>query len=108
MNFDFDRAINQFDIPVPTGVNVVSTAFYDGDADTDNDWKISSPTGTLTFKALDGTGLKWGSLVSFRFVADREPIVVTGSLSIQQAGSPSALSVRTFTGSDVLFRNSFE
>jgi hypothetical protein len=110
MNFDFDRAIDQFDIPVPTGVNVMSSAFFDGDADGANDWSISDPSinDILTFKAPDGMSLTWGSLVSFRFVADREPLAITGSLSVAQAGSPSTLNVRTFTGTDLLFRDSFE
>ena len=108
MNLDFDRAIKGFDIPVPGGVNISMVAFFDGDSDPGNNWEITVSAGSISFRAQDDASLKWGSLVSFRFVADRQPAEVTATLLTAEGGSPDSLQTTTFSPLDLLFEDSFE
>ena len=108
MNLDFDRAVDGFDIPVPDGVNLSSIGFFDGDSDPVNDWLVSTPPGFISFRAPDGVSLKWGSLVSFRFVADRAPVEVPATLMIAADGSPDRLGTTTFSAVEILFEDGFE
>jgi hypothetical protein len=108
MNMDFDRAIDRLDIPVSQVVEVLSTGFFDGDESAANDWVSSRPLGLLRFQAPEGTSLKWGSLVSFRFVANDAPNTGTASLGVAQAGEPDTLSAGTFTSTGLSFRDGFE
>jgi hypothetical protein len=108
MNIDFDRAIERFDIPVPAGMTVLDTDYFDGDTDTSNDWVVSLQPGVLRFQAPDGVSLKWGSLISFRFLADRAPVEAEAELKVAVAGVPQSLKIKTLTGAPLIFKDSFE
>lgn len=108
INIDFDRAIDGFDIPVPVGMNVIETDYFDGDADTDNDWVASFPPDLVRFQAPDGVALKWGSLVSFRFVSDRQPVEAEAVLGVAVAGTPQILSIKTLSGVALIFEDGFD
>ena len=108
MNLDFDRAIDGFDIPVPDGVSLTMAEFFDGDSDPDNNWLITTPPGSIRFQAPENVSLKWGSLVSFRFEADRAPEEVTASLTVAGAGMPDHLEATTFSAVAILFEDGFE
>jgi hypothetical protein len=108
MNIDFDRAVNGFDIPIPDPANLSLAVFFDGDSDTANDWAVTTPPGILRFQAPENISLKWGSMVSFRFIIDREPVVVNASLMVANEGTPSSLSGNILGADRSLFKDGFE
>ena len=108
MNFDFDRALDRFDIPFPDNFTLLSSAYFDGDTDDSNDWVATSPAGLLRFQAPENVSLKWGSLVSFRFLADQAPVEVEATLDAAQVGEPDSLTVRTFSAVELVFDDGFE
>ena len=82
--------------------------FFDGDNSALNDWVAVLQDGFLSFQAPENVELKWGSLVSFRFVTDREPVEVSASLKVSGDLDPGNISIRTFSGADWMFRDGFE
>ena len=108
MNFDFDRAIDVFEIPVSLAVEVSDAEFFDGDPDSANNWVATLQPGSLKFQGSESSKLKWGSLVSFRFVADEPPNVATAALHVADAGEPDSLGINLLTSSTLLFEDSFE
>ncbi len=108
MNFDFDRAIDRFDIPVAPGVTVSIAEFFDGDLEIGNDWTVSAQPGLLSFEAAEPDRLKWGSLVSFRFVANKPPNTDIATLHIAEAGDPDSLNASILTSTSLLFEDGFE
>ncbi len=108
MNFDFDRAIDGFDIPIASGVAISGVEFFDGDLEIANDWTVSTPPGLLSFLAAEPDRLRWGSLVSFRFVADKPPNADTAALGVAQAGDPESLNASVLTSTSLLFEDGFE
>ena len=108
MNFDFDRAISGFEIPVSLAVTVSEAEFFDGDPDIENNWLATIQPGLLKFEAGDSDKLKWGSLVSFRFVADAPPNVARAALHVADPGEPGSLDINMLTSSTLLFDDGFE
>jgi len=108
MNFDFDRAIGSFDIPVSAAVSIIETAFFDGDTDSENNWVANTQPALVSFTASDTDELKWGSLVSFRFIADKRPNPGVGTLHVADAGEPSSLNINLLTSTNLIFDDSFE
>ena len=108
MNFDFDRAIDSFDIPISTAVNVTEAAFFDGDTDGENNWVATTQPGLVSFQASGPDKLKWGSLVSFRFIADKRPNSDVATLHVADAGDPASLNVNLLTSTSLIFEDSFE
>jgi hypothetical protein len=95
MNFDFDRRIRSFSVPLPAGVELASVAFYDGNDDPGDDWQStvtasaivwSTPAGEPAVGALD-----WGTLFNFRFDANAAPSGPTATMEVLEAGSPNQL-----------------
>jgi hypothetical protein len=95
MNFDFDRRIRSFSVPLPAGVELASVAFYDGDAAPGNDWQSlvtateivwTTPAGDPELGALD-----WGTLYNFRFDANAAPTDPMTTLGVLESGSPTQL-----------------
>jgi hypothetical protein len=101
MNFDFDRRLHSFSVPLPAGAELASIGFHDGDQDPGNDWQAvvsaseitwSTPTGDPGLGALD-----WGTLYSFRFDANAAPVSPdpTATMDVLEAGSPMQLTAAT-------------
>ena len=108
MNFDFDRAIDGFEIPLSLAVRVSEAEFFDGDPDSENNWLATIQPGLLRFEAAENDKLKWGSLVSFRFIADQPPNVGRASLHVADPGEPGSLNINMLTSSALLFEDGFE
>jgi hypothetical protein len=90
MNFDFDRRIRSFSLPLPAGVVLASVGFHDGDGDLANDWQ-ATVTGTeivwSTLAAEPARGaLDWGTLYNFRFDANAAPVAAAATLGILETG----------------------
>ena len=78
------------------------------DSNPDNDWIITTTPGQISFRAPEGVSLKWGSLASFRFVADRVPVETPATLYVAGEGVPTSLAANTLSAVEILFRDGFE
>jgi len=108
MNFDFDRALDRFEIPIASAVNVSEAVFFDGDTDSANEWVATIQPGLLSFQAAATDKLKWGSLVSFRFIADQPPNPGVATIHVADTGEPASLNINLLTSTSLLFEDSFE
>ena len=99
MNFDFDRRIRSFSVPLPAGVELASIGFHDGDLDPGNDWQATVTAGDITWSTPAGdpqlNALDWGTLYSFRFDANAAPAAPdpVAGMDVLEAGSPSQLTL---------------
>ncbi|TVQ33662.1 MAG: hypothetical protein EA370_11550, partial [Wenzhouxiangella sp.] len=83
MNFDLDRGIDSFRIPV-AGAEV-SDVWMGGPPDVlDSPWSHSLVNGRLVFEAPEGEILPWFTLYNFEFVANVPP--VASNLVLNMAG----------------------
>jgi hypothetical protein len=83
MNFDLDRGINAFRIPV-VGVDL-SEIWMGGPPDVlEAPWSNSVDNGKLVFTAPDGEILPWFTLYNFEFVTNSPPVEST--LELNMAG----------------------
>jgi len=95
MNFDFERKIASFSIPVGAGQIVSDTGFGDANGNASDDWTASVGGGRVTWTAPAGNALDWGTLYNFRFDVNAPPGETLATLTPLDAGSPSAFAVRT-------------
>ena len=108
MNLDFDRAIDSIEIPIGYDVTIQSISFNDGDANAANDWLITVSNNTLKFETPESAQLKWGSLISFSYVADRAPEPHNATLGVAAEGLPENLILQTLGTGDTVFEDGFE
>jgi hypothetical protein len=95
MNFDFERQIRKFSLRIGPGQIVSNAGFGDADGNPQNDWTPSVAGGLITWTAPAGNALDWGTLYNFRVDADAAPVVSAATLTPLDAGSPTAVVVRT-------------
>jgi len=95
MNFDFERQIRSFSLPVASGQAVSNAGFSDADGDPLNDWTPSVANLRVTWTAPAGHALDWGTLFNFRMDVDAAPVESTATLTPLQPGSPEGVVVRT-------------
>jgi hypothetical protein len=95
MNFDFERQVQSFSLPIGTGQTVSNPGFDDGDADPQNDWTASIANGHITWTAPAGNALDWGTLFNFRIDADAAPVQSAARLTPFQPGGPAEIPVQT-------------
>ncbi len=97
MNFDFDRQVRSFSVPLPPGVELASVGFHDGDRDPGNDWLPTVTATEITWSTPAGDpglgALDWGTLYSFRFDANAAPAAPDPAavMAVLEAGSPMQL-----------------
>ncbi len=106
-NMNVHRAARAFTIPVPAGVTVTDVGFHDvdyhsgdgvGGVNVDGtDWTVTAADGAITWSTdafkrnENANALRWGTLYSFRFTADRGPGVVEGGLDPFRPGDPGTI-----------------
>jgi hypothetical protein len=95
VNFDFERQIRSFALPVGPGQTVSNAGFSDADGDPQNDWTPSVADLRVTWTAPAGNALDWGTLYSFRIDVDAAPVETTATLTPLEAGSPQEVGVHT-------------
>ena len=93
MNFDFDRQIDSFRLPLRPGISVSNVSFADADVDVVNDWTASFGTHSITWDAAAGNEMDWSTLYSFGFDADTAPVETTASIGVFEAGAPSGIQI---------------
>ena len=91
MNFDFERQIRSFSLPVAAGQAVSNAGFSDADGDPLNDWTPSVANLRVTWTAPVGHALDWGTLFNFRMDVDAAPVESTAALTPLQPGSPEGV-----------------
>ncbi len=96
MNFDFDRAIGSFSVPIANGVTAAYARFSDVDDDPDNDWVADVQVAAVRWDAPPGHALGWGLLYNFGFIANANPGHATAILGAFAPGDPSELAAATF------------
>jgi hypothetical protein len=89
LNFDFDRQIDHFEVPIDAATAVGNLRSRGLGDDPANDWTATIGSDSISWYAPAGTGLDWGMLVSFGFDADAAPIASEVSVGAREAGSPA-------------------
>ncbi len=95
MNFDFERQIDSFSIPIGPGRSVSNTGFGDANGNPLDDWTVSVSGARVTWTAPAGNALDWGTLYNFRLNVDAAPGESAATLTPLDPGSPEAFAVRT-------------
>ena len=95
MNFDFERQVRRFSLPIAPGQVVSNAGFGDADGNPQNDWVPSVAGGRITWTAPAGNALDWGTLYNFRMDANAAPVASAATLTPLDAGSPTTVIVRT-------------
>jgi hypothetical protein len=73
---------------LPVGnATITDLSFGDGDLNAANDWSASIANGNLSWNAPNLTGLTWGTLFRFSFVADRAPTNGPFVLNVANSGT---------------------
>ncbi len=110
MNFDFDRQIDELNVPLPLGAQAGGFSFQDGDDDPANDWTVSTAGSELSWRAPPGTGLDWGSLYAFSFEASLPPVNGPVELIPRELGLPTSFAVTPALNllDDVIHLDGFE
>ncbi len=92
MNFDFDRQLSSFSLPLAANVVVSNAEFNDIDTNAGNDWTVTiTPGVSITWTAPVGNSLDWGTLFNFAFDANAPPVATSATLTALEAGSPLAV-----------------
>jgi hypothetical protein len=97
MNFDFDRQIDAFEVPVSPGISVTDTSSIGLGGDPATAWTATRLPNALHFQAPAGDALAWGELASFGFVADAAPGDGKVRLVPRADGDPKSFSLATTT-----------
>jgi len=97
MNFDYDRGVRSFRVPLEPGhaATLTAVAFSDSDSDAGNDWTASVDAQGITWTAPPGNELDWGGLYGFRFEVDAEPVSTLAQLAVAEPGAPYSLAIRS-------------
>jgi hypothetical protein len=95
VNYDVERQIQSFSLPVLAGQTISNTGFGDGNADPLDDWTATVAGGRVTWTAPAGHALDWGTLFNFRMDADAAPVEGAATLTPLAPGSPDQMPVRT-------------
>ena len=93
MNFDFDRQIGSFTVPLRPDITVSNVSFADADVDVVDDWTAWSRPYSITWSSTPGNEMDWGTLYSLGFDADVAPVETTASLGVFEAGAPSKIQI---------------
>lgn len=95
MNFDFERRIQSFKVPIGAGQTVSNAGFGDGDATAGNNWTPSVGADAVTWTAPAGNALDWGTLFNFRMDVNAAPGASVAVLTPLDPGSPALVGVHT-------------
>ena len=95
MNFDVERKIRSFSVPMGLVKTVSNVGFGDANGNPLDDWTWSVNGQDVTWTAPAGNALDWGTLYNFRMTVDAGPVGVVATLLPLDAGSPAEFEVET-------------
>jgi hypothetical protein len=95
MNFDFDRKIERFKIPVEAGVTIQNVSFSGIAGREGAPWRVTLEDDGIAFEAPDGEELDWGMLHRFGFDADRAPVATFARGTPTEEGSAAFIEMAT-------------
>lgn len=95
MNFDVERKIRSFTVPMGLVKTVSNVGFGDANGNPLDDWTWSVNGLDVTWTAPAGNALDWGTLYNFRMTVDAGPVGVVATLLPLDAGSPAEFEVET-------------
>jgi len=93
MNFDFDRQLNGFSVPIEPGSIVTQLAFSDATDVTSDDWTATVGATSVSWNAPAGLGADWGEMRRMAFTVDQAPLVYSVTVLPLEAGTPGAFAV---------------
>ena len=101
-NFDIDKAVGGFSIPIPLGAPVSGIGFHDVDYHSgelyDNaDWTSTVVPGWITWSSPqtfaqnpNSNAIRWGTMYNFWFVTNRPPATGVGTLTLFKPNTPQS------------------
>lgn len=107
MNFDVERQIRSFAVPIGFGKTVSSAGFGDANGNPLDDWTWSVQGLHVVWTAPPGNALDWGTLYNFRMTVNAAPVPAAATLTPLDPGTPAELSVQTLPEPDVGASNAF-
>ena len=113
-NQNLDRAIQSFNVPLATGVNISNIGFHappqhpgwanDGTQNnigySSTPWTPTQTTNSLTWTTQtfaqnqNANAIRWGTLYNFRFDADQPPQAATATVGFFKTGSPISVQIQ--------------
>ncbi len=93
MNFDFDRRLNGFSVPLEPGSTVTQLAFSDATDVTSDDWTPTVGATSVSWNAPVGLGADWGEMRRMAFTVDQAPLVYSVTVLPLEAGTPNSFAV---------------
>ncbi len=120
MNYDLDRQLSSFSIPLPTaggrgGVDPVEGAttsdpdFADADVDPANDWTFTTSATAITWTAPNpDSGHDWGRLYRFGITVNAPPIAGDATYTILEGAGGTGTLPSLVPGSLEIFKDGFE
>jgi hypothetical protein len=93
MNFDYDRQLKSFSVPLAPGSSVTQIAFSDATDTASDDWTASVSAASVTWSAPASEGADWGEMRRMAFSVDQTPQVSDVTLLPLEAGTPASLTV---------------
>jgi hypothetical protein len=100
-NFDSDRRIRSFSIPVSADLNMTNIGFHDADLDPVDDWRVVIEDGAIRWETdtfqqnPNANALMFGYLFNFRFDADTPPASQTATMGVFKPFGPSVVTGAT-------------
>jgi hypothetical protein len=100
-NFNSERRIGSFSIPVEGVQGIENIGFHDSDMDGANEWAVTLEGGVLTWKTdtyaedPDANALIFGGMMNFRFDAASPPQEARAVLGIWKPSSPDTVGAET-------------
>jgi hypothetical protein len=107
MNFDVERQIRSFAVPIGMGKMVSSAGFADANGNPLDDWTWSVQGLHVVWTAPPGNALDWGTLYNFRMTVNAAPVPSAATLTPLDPGTPAELAVQTLPEPDVGASNAF-
>ncbi len=93
MNFNFDRQLNGFSVPLEPGSTVSQVAFSDATDVASDDWTPTVGATSVSWNAPAGLGADWGEMRRMAFTVDQAPLVFSVTVLPLEAGTPNTFAV---------------
>ena len=94
-NFDFERGVSSFSVPLSSDAEVFDTWFGGVEGVNEADWEVTHEDGELRFQAPEGEKLPWFTLFNFEIEVDVPPEAGELELGPAEEASVEVIAVDT-------------